>query len=320
MKEPFIKQVPFDPSCEYESELMATIASTIKDNPNDLFIKRSDPLYKETEKLHRAYFGNNTSQVIKQKLVSIIIQQTEMTLIIIGVDSYLLTLPEVAAELERRNFTGKLHLVIIDPLQDELQKESAEITANKGIIGNIQVVCAKVETLNPKQWHAIHECPGKKIVFANFSLHYILPSRRMFFLKTLKQFTDGIFMVERDLNLLGQPKDTAIRLTWNHFLPLYKIIGTCNARHDEKRVLYNWFGMLVRDALNESTQVVCTHLCESIEQWKTKLKKAGFDISNDVNYLSPGEEPKPGICFFPLHQTSGSKETFLACIISNLTI
>ncbi|MCC7027772.1 MAG: hypothetical protein IT265_12495 [Saprospiraceae bacterium] len=287
-----------------------------KDSFNDHFIKRSDSIYIKTEELHKKYFGHNTSHVIKQMLVNQILHHEVVSLIIIGVDSYLITIPDVINELKKNNYRGKIHIAIIDPIREELNLEQLELKAENEILGIIVTVQAKIENLPKGNWQFFANMPGHRIAFANFSLHYVPVNTRNETLKNIRNSTDQLIMIERDLDIFGLTKNRSIIATWNHFVPLYKRIQESDATIEERNILYEWLAMIVRDALNDRINVVCTHLCESIEKWAFRLTSMGFKLNKTVKYLDIGQVPKHGIGIFPIEGTTLKNSGFLGVIIT----
>lgn len=305
---------------EGNNKLIAAIENGLfKTNQTDTFIKRSDPRYIETEILHRKYLGNNTNYSIRKALKNIVIDVDELSLLLIGVDSYLFTIQDFLDELNKMNFKGKIHFHIVDPLLDELNYELYGIAAGIGNVGNITLVHSTIEDLKPANWLQLDNASGWRLAFANFSLHYIDESKRNEVLKSVRKWCDQMILIERDLQLINLPLHRAIFSVYEHFIPIYERIQNSGANQAERNLLYSWFNMIVKDSLNDQKTVVCTHMCESIHSWVSRMRSAGFQIPQNEVQLKYLEIPLEGISYFPFGVLEESKlyKGFLGIIISS---
>jgi hypothetical protein len=67
-----------------------------------------------------------------------------------------------------------------------------------------------------------------------------------------------------------------VSLAWDYFSPRYKQIEQLGCSSQDKEVLYTWYSLQVKDALNDQETVACTHYCESGKKWLERLNQAGF--------------------------------------------
>lgn len=243
-----------------EDLLLKTIANGLRQiDPPPL----SREAYRKANLAAQRFFGDHQRQSLFKALECHL--NARATFVLVGLDVNMLPLP-LLVQLAKR--CRELHIVDPGPKAMAMCREALE---QNQILAHYHPY--PVQDLPATFWQRLQtrEC----LVFSNFMLHFLEEQEYLAFFQQIKGIQKSTFLIlERDLQLRGTPLPLALKRALDHFGPTLDALQ--NLPQDDITHLRSKTLRLLWDALNPSPHIVGTHLCQSAEQWKEELQKAGF--------------------------------------------
>ena len=285
---------------EAETELGRTIAAFLlrKAGRDDRYQDRADPVYLRTYAVQRTLFGERAYRqkidLLKDMLAR---RRGRVTLLVLGIEGDVLTRALQALHAEGGD-CSRITVAIVDPLAEEVEREAKRLRALRAAPGAVLAFARSAEGLTEAEWEQIRGTSGEFVVYALLSLHFICePGQRDDLFRRLHALGRvTVALLEHDLDLL-RTRSLAERvdLVWHYYLPQFALVAGLACTAEERSVLLDRLGLMVRDCLSDARDVLCLRYTESHAGWSARLLAAGFSHDPNPRRGDLGRLPGAGI-------------------------